>query len=66
MLIHLQAETRSCYIEAERMPLTQRQHGGTEYTVRRDTLVLAKQLNQNVVVVITSGVYTVHMSVKQN
>ena len=58
MLIHLQAETRSCYSEAEQRPLTGKRNGGTVYTVNRSILAWAKAASQNVVVVITSGVYT--------
>ncbi|XP_042283303.1 polycystic kidney disease protein 1-like 2 [Thunnus maccoyii] len=66
------AETRSCYQRAKTRPLTEKQNGGTEYTVKRTTLALAKSKGQNVIVVITSDVvpiyatYTIETSPKEN
>lgn len=54
-LIYLQDETEACYTMANRRPLIQKQHGGTEYTVSHTNLALAD--GQDVTVVITSGAY---------
>lgn len=62
----LQTETRSCYRESEKRPLTQRQHGGTEYTVSQHKLSLAESQGQDVTVVVTTGAYMSYISSYQN
>uniref|UniRef100_A0A3B4YES0 Polycystic kidney disease protein 1-like 2 n=1 Tax=Seriola lalandi dorsalis TaxID=1841481 RepID=A0A3B4YES0_SERLL len=48
-------ETKSCYKNAGKRPLVQRQSGGTEYTVKYKHLLLAKLKGQSVTVVVTYG-----------
>ncbi|KAM7407743.1 hypothetical protein PAMA_003475 [Pampus argenteus] len=64
------AETISCYKKAGKRPLTETQHGGTQYTVRQTSLALARSKGKNVIVVITSAdivpiyaTYTIEISV---
>ncbi|KAM7380789.1 hypothetical protein PAMP_004062 [Pampus punctatissimus] len=49
------AETISCYKKAGKRPLIEKQHGGTQYTVKQSSLALARSKGQNVIVVITSA-----------
>lgn len=53
MLISLQEETRSCYVDAGKRPIKKVQDGGTQYTVSGDTIsrAMAKGLDISVLII---------------
>lgn len=55
MLISLQEETRSCYVNAGKRPLKKVQDGGTQYTVSGDTISEAMEKGLDISVIIIYG-----------
>lgn len=62
MFISWQDETRICYEAAGKRPIKKVQDGGTQYTVRGDTISQALRKDLDISVVIIYGMYSsVHM-----